>query len=76
LSAFLSTFLSKAREIKTLFCLTAILLDMYASVGNFCMRIVLIALVGIAVLCGVAWLLFRTGREGTERLDWMAFIMY
>ena len=33
-------------------------------------------IVGIAVLCGVAWLLFRTGVEGTDRLDWMAFIMY
>ena len=33
-------------------------------------------IVGIVVLCGVAWLLFRTGGEGTDRLDWMAFIMY
>jgi len=31
-------------------------------------------LFGISVLCGVAWLLFRTGEEGTDSLDWMAFI--
>jgi hypothetical protein len=33
-------------------------------------------IVGIVVHAGVAWLLFRTGGEGTDRLDWVAFIMY